>query len=887
MNLKSLRSIPAFALTLCGFAASALLPCALLRCAQAHAQGQVPAQTPAPQLNRTLDPAIEQRVQSLLAQMTLDEKIDLIGGEHPFRMHAIERLHIPAFQMADGPVGAHIPAPTIAYAGGIGLAASWDRRMAYDTGVQLGRDSRSRGANFLLGPGVNIYRAPLNGRNFEYFGEDPFLASAMAVGYIQGVQSQGVSATVKHFLGNNSEYGRHTTNSVIGERALREIYEPAFEAAVKQGHVGAIMDAYNSTNGPHMTQNGRLNTEVAKQQWQFPGLIMSDWNAVYDTVAAFNDGLDLEMPFSLYFNREKIHAALDSGQVTTATLDDKVRRILRVAVAFGWLDRPQFDPTIPRYNLEGKAVSRQSVLEGTVLLTNQQATLPLNKGQIHRLALIGPNAALTQTTGGGSGEVVSFAPTSLLVGLSNKLAGSTDVLYSRGLYTAVQLARLTHFSTGADGKTAGVTHEFFPTPDFQGAPATTTVDQAMTLAGTTRREPEEQEVLALQSTLSTSIYSQKPTSDRYTGFYNAENDGEHLFFVQTERPFRMLVDDKLVIDNAVIPKQILSQLRLPLTRGEHKVVLELLGGGRTGGLRFSLLVGIAPVSTLVDPQTLEIARKADAVVLSVGFNNSSETEGGDRGFDLPLGQDELIERIAALDAETGKKTVVVLNAGGSVNITSWKDKVGAILQAWYPGEDGGTALEELLFGEANPSGHLPISWETKLADNPSTENYYPQSGAKDIDYREGIYVGYRGYDHLHRKPLFPFGYGLSYTTFAYTGLSVTPHGPAAETVSFAVKNTGAVAGATVAQVYVAPQGGSVDRPEKELKGFDRVLLAPGESRTVTLELTPRDLAYFDVKTNDWKVEAGKYMVRVGDSSDALPLEKEITVHEAMHIPVSQ
>ncbi len=609
---------------------------------------------------RKLDPAVEKRVDGLLRQMTLDEKIDLIGGRNPFRMHGVERLGIPALQMADGPVGAHIPAPTIAYAGGIGMAAAWDRELAFDLGVQLGRDARSRGAAFLLGPGVNIYRAPINGRNFEYFGEDPFLASAMTVGYVQGVQSVGVAATVKHFLGNNSEFGRHTTDSVIGERALREIYEPAFEAAVKEGHVAAVMDAYNLTNGAHMTQNGPLNEGVLKKDWGFQGVLMSDWNAIYDTVGALNGGLDLEMPFSMYFDRAKVHAALDRGAVTVTTLDDKVRRILRVAVEMGWMDRPVFDPDVPRYNLAGKEVSRRAVMEGAVLLENRQGTLPLHEGEIHRLALIGPNAALTQTTGGGSGEVVSFAPTSLLVGLSNRLAGKADVLYSRGLYTGPQLARLTSFTTDAAGEHPGVTHETFPNGDLSGAASDTSVETGMTMVGTTRREPEEQEALALHSTLSTSVYDQKLVSYRYTGFYQAKTAGEYLAFVQTERPFRMTVDGRVVFDNSLIPRQILNQVRLPMTAGAHKVVLELMGAGRTGGLRFALLVGIWPVKDLVDPQTLEVARRADAVVLSVGFNNSSETEGGDRGWELPLGQEELIEAVAAL----GKKTVVVINAGG-------------------------------------------------------------------------------------------------------------------------------------------------------------------------------------------------------------------------------
>ena len=832
---------------------------------------------------RELDPAVEKRVEGLLKQLTLDEKIDLIGGQNPFRMHGVERLGIPALGMADGPVGAHIPAPTIAYAGGIGMAASWDRELAYALGQQLGRDARSRGAAFLLGPGVNIYRAPMNGRNFEYFGEDPYLASAMTVGYIGGVQSEGVAATVKHYLGNNSEFGRHTTDSVIGERALKEIYEPAFEAAVKEAHVGAVMDAYNFTNGAHMTQNGPLNLGVLKEEWGFKGVLMSDWNAIYDTVGAFNGGLDLEMPFSMYFSREKVHAALNSGAVTMVTLEEKCRRILRVDAEMGWLDKPVFDPDVPRYNLAGKAVSRRAVIEGAVLLENRAETLPLREGEIKRLALIGPNAALTQTIGGGSGEVVSFAPTSLLVGLSNRLAGKADVLYSRGLYTGPQLARLTRFTTDEAGEHPGVTHETFPNGTLSGAATETSVETGMTMVGTTRREPEEQEALALHSTLSTSVYDQKLVSYRYTGFYKAETAGEYLAFVQTERPFRMTVDGKVIFDNSVIPRQILNQVHVPMTAGAHKVVLELLGAGRTGGLRFALLVGIWPVKDLVDPQTLEVARRADAVVLSVGFNNSSETEGGDRGWELPLGQDELIQAVAAL----GKKTVVVLNAGGSVDVMPWKDKVGAVMQAWYGGEDGGTAVAALLMGDANPSGHLPISWERKLEDNPSFANYYPAARSREIKYQEGIFVGYRGYDHLGRKPLYPFGYGLSYTSFAFSGMAVTEGPVGYQAVHFKVRNTGRVAGATVAQVYVAPQGGGVERPEKELKGFARVELKAGESKDITVPLKPRDFAYFDEAGKDWRVAPGTYRVRVGESSEALPLQGEVKVGREMRIGVSE
>jgi beta-glucosidase len=385
--------------------------------------------------------------------MTLDEKIDLISGDTPFRTHPVPRLNIPFFQMTDGPVGAHIPAPTIAYAGGIGLAASWDRPLAVRIGKELGRDCRSRGAVFLLGPGVNIYRAPMNGRNFEYFGEDPFLASQIAVGYIQGLQKEGVSATIKHYLGNNSEYMRHDSDSVIDERTLREIYMPVFEAAVKVGKVGAIMDSYNLTNGEHMTQNRRLNVEVAKEQWHFPGIIMSDWVATYDTAADVKGGLDLEMPFGVYYNRETILPLLKAGTITQADLDDKVRRILRVAVDFGWLDHPALDTSIPRYNLQGRAASLQAALEGTVLLQNDNHALPLDRTTLKTIAVIGPTADQTVTTGGGSGEVVSFANTNLLVGVSNYLGDGAKVLYARGIRSTNQMARLTQFTTDARGAT--------------------------------------------------------------------------------------------------------------------------------------------------------------------------------------------------------------------------------------------------------------------------------------------------------------------------------------------------------------------------------------------------------------------------------------------------
>jgi beta-glucosidase len=829
--------------------------------------------------------AVDQRVDALVKKMTLDEKIDLIGGDTPFRTHAISRLNIPFFQMADGPVGAHIPAPTIAYAAGIGLAASWDDALALQIGQQLGRDSRSRGAAFLLGPGVNIYRAPMNGRNFEYFGEDPFLAGRIAVGYIRGVQDEGVSATVKHFMGNNSEYLRHDSDSVIDERTMREIYLPVFEAAVKTAKVGAIMDSYNITNGEHMTQNHRLNVDIAKGEWHFPGVIMSDWVATYDTAAAANGGLDLEMPFGVYYSREKILPLIQNGTITEATLDDKVRRILRVAAAFGWLDRPQLDTDIPRYNLQGRDASLQAATEGAVLLQNEHHALPLEKSALKTIAVIGPDATQTITTGGGSGEVVSFANTNLLVGISDYLGEKTKVLYSRGLYSTYQLARLTHFTTDAEGTAAGVTLTSYSKPNLEGDVTGTSVQATLMNAGSTRREPEEQEMNALTSHRNVNPYTRPTTSSKWVGYYTPTESGKFAVFVQTDGKYRLLVDDKVVFDSSIVPKYILNQTTLELSKAPHKVELEQLSQqlASVSGMR----VGIAPLSTIVDEDAVKMAEHADAVILSVGFNASSESEGGDRSFDLPVGQDQLIERIGELDKKAGKKTIVMITSGGSVNVTPWKDDVDGIFETWYAGEEGGVAAARLLFGEANPSGHLPISWEKQITDNPSYAHYYPDAGTNKIVYREGIFMGYRGYEHNHVEPQYPFGYGLSYTSFKFGNLKSTPTGDGHDSVTFDVTNTGERAGATVAQLYVGETSPSVERPAKELKGFERVMLEPGQTKQVSMKLDPRSFSFFDVKSGAWHADAGNYELLLGDSSADIQQKAAIQLAQPLTTSVSE
>ena len=378
--------------------------------------------------------AIDERVEAIMGRKTLEQKIDLIGGVDDFYIRGFPDLGWPRLKMADGPMGVRNWGPSTAYPAGIGLAATWDPAMARRVGEGIGRDARAKGVHFLLGPGVNIYRAPANGRNFEYFGEDPCLGARIAVAYIEGVQSQGVIATIKHYMGNNSEFDRHRVNDQIDERTEREIYLPIFEAAVTEAKVGAIMDSYNLVNGEHLTQNAALNTGVAKHDWGFRGIIMSDWEATYDGVAAANGGLDLEMPSGKFMNRAHLLPAIAAGQVAVATIDEKVRRIVRTAIEFGFLDREQLELSVPRYNEDDRTVATQGAEESAVLLKNEGAVLPLDRSAVRTLAIIGPGAFPAVPVGGGSAAVEPFTATSQLEALSHLLVGHR-VLYTPGLVT--------------------------------------------------------------------------------------------------------------------------------------------------------------------------------------------------------------------------------------------------------------------------------------------------------------------------------------------------------------------------------------------------------------------------------------------------------------------
>ena len=815
--------------------------------------GCVWTQTPSP-----LTPAIEARAESMLKQLSLEEKIDLIGGINDFYIREIKHIGLPALKMADGPFGVRNYGPSTTL-GGMGLAATWDPELARRVGAVIGQDARARGVHFMLGPGVNISRSPLCGRNFEYFGEDPFLAARTAIGYIEGMQSQGVSATIKHYMGNNQEFLRHDADVIIDERTMREIYLPSFEAAVKEAHVGAIMDSYNLINGEHASQNGFINNQIAKKDWGFEGIIMSDWDSTYDGIGAANGGLDLEMPSGKFMNRATLLPAVKSGKVSEAVIDDKVRRILRTAIRFGWLDRDQTDLSVPLLNAKGDEVALEAARSAMVLLKNDNNLLPLDKKQIKSIAVIGPDAYPANVVGGGSAGVRPFTSISYLEGLSSYLRNAATVYYERGIPTLGEMADATSFTTDQAGKNAGIAAELFNNADLKGEPAVRRTDAHVNA----------------ERSLGDGL-NQNEVSGRWTGYFTPPATGDYLVFVNgpgEEGGVRLYIDDKLLIDNWDLVKARVTQIRLPLTAEAHKVRFEYFAHYTWGGPLVKL--GIIRPEAMISANAKALAARSDAVVVAAGFDPDIESEGGDRGFQLPPAQDELINQMAAAN----KKTIVVITSGGAVDMNAWLDHVPALFEGWFAGQDGGKALAQLLFGDYSPSGKLPVTFERRWEDNAAHDIYYPQAGEKKTPYTEGIFTGYRHVDKAGVKPQFPFGYGLSYTTFAYKNLSVSPakvSGDQPVTVTFDVTNTGKHEGAEVAEVYVGEEHSSVPRPVKELKGFSKVFLKPGESKRVTVKLDRRSFSYFDEKKHDWTADAAEFNILVGRSSAQIELTGKLT-----------
>ncbi|WEK37693.1 MAG: glycoside hydrolase family 3 C-terminal domain-containing protein [Candidatus Pseudobacter hemicellulosilyticus] len=797
---------------------------------------------------------VEARVNDLLAKMTLEEKIDYIGGYRVFYIRGIERLGLPEIKLTDGPVGTHKDGKSTAYPASVLSAATWDTALVFRLGKELGRDSRARGVHILLAPAVNIIRAPLCGRNFEYFTEDPFLNARMGVAYVKGLKSENVVATVKHYAANNQEYDRNNVSSDIDERTLHEIYLPAYKACVQEGGAGAIMTSYNLVNGVYASQNDELNNKILKGMWGFDGLVMSDWVSTYDAVGAANGGLDLEMPSARQMNKAKLLPAIQNGQVKESTIDDKVRRILRIIFRHGFFDNPQLDTSIPMDNPDGAQVALELARGGIVLLKNDKNLLPLNAAGLKKLAVIGPNAS-SYIAGGGSSYTFPFHSVSLLQGIQ-QAAGADKTVYAAGLPTLPDRIARSVFYTEKGSSIKGLKAEYFPNIKLQGSPAKTVIDTAVSIHNGWHIAAANQGIPFDHCSI------------RWTGVVRPEKTANYRFTIRGFDGFRLWINDSIRVD---------KWSNQGITTHERVISLE---GGKDHNVRLEYFAEVHPVDigfawsedVLLFEEAVKAAASADVAVVCIGLNETSEIEGFDHPFALPAFQDSLIQSVA----KANPRTIVLVNAGSNVDMRPWIKQVGAVLHVWYPGQEGGTAAADILFGKVNPSGKLPVSFEEKWEDNPAYP-YYHDNGTKRVAYKEGLFMGYRHYDRSTTKPMFPFGYGLSYTSFTYSRLAVKATGKGRAEVSFTITNTGARDGAEVAQVYVRDPQCPVERPVKELKGFAKVYLKKGESKKVTVQLGPEAFSYYRPKQQAFGYDAGAFEILAGPHSAQTPLRKTVQI----------
>ena len=850
---------------------------------------------------RRADLPVEERVEDLVRRMTLEEKIDLLAGYQDFYLHPCERLGIPAFKLADGPLGLAswgLFGKATAFPSALSLAASWNRDLAARVGDCYGQEWRARGIHFLLAPGVNTYRASKGARNFEYMGEDPYLSSEMVVPFIKGVQERGVIATVKHFAANDQEYDRYRVSSEVSERALREIYLPAFKAAVQKAGVKAVMTGYNLLNGVYCTENKYL-IDILKKEWGFKGMLMSDWACTYSADKAANHGLDLEMGSNDWFVREKLLPLIEQGVVTEETINEKVRRIYGTCIEMGFFDRPQLDTTIPVYNPKANRMAYEAAKEGMILLKNEDNLLPLKR--VTKIAVIGPNACYNLVTdrqnnvngttygGGGSSKVHPWHVTSVLQGIEAEYPDA-EVWYAEGISNAYKprLFRSAKFYT-EDGK-QGLRAKYYKMGQGDGSALPDKLMQQQAKAAG-RTEDSHNGVSAVSSSVSAKSSDKEPVMERidrhvdfswwgtpkeglgedyrveWEGYVPVERNDSLLFFVDAQGGYRLWIDGKLCLDASASQSFDCRQVAVDGQKGARlHVKLEYLN---QRSLPAEIRLGYDYKGNLDFSEALRLARQADVVIFCGGLDGSIELEGRDRPFELPYGQDILINQLA----EVNPNLIVSLHAGGGVRMSPWIDRVKALVHLLYPGR----AFAEMLSGKVVPSAKLPFTIEKRWEDSPACGNYDETRKERKVYYNEGIFVGYRGYDRKQVEPLYPFGYGLSYTSFEYSDLQLTEIDKKNKSValSFNITNTGGYEGAEVAQVYVRDIASKEARPLKELKGFQKVFLRPGETKHVSVTLDRDAFQYFSEKKSDWVFESGEFEIWVGASSKDIRLKTKV------------
>jgi len=796
--------------------------------------------------------SIDERVEDLLHRMTLEEKIDMLSGTG-FETKAIDRLGIPPLNMTDGPLGVRWGNST-AFPSGIMMGATWNPELISKLGSSIAQEVKAKGRHVILGPCVNIARIPMGGRNFESFGEDPYLTSRIAVDYIKGVQKENVVATIKHYAVNNQEHQRDFVNTIVDERTLNEIYLPAFKAAVEEANVLAVMSAYNKVNGSYCSENDFLLIDKLKKEWRFNGLVMSDWGAVHSVIPTFKGGLDLEMPTGQYLNRETLFEKIKNGELKVSTLDEKIRRILGVMFTIGLFDDYKYDET-KLNSAENKQIALDVAKEGIVLLKNEKSILPINLNKIKSIAVIGPNSKIATTGGGGSSMVVPFQTVSPLEALQNKIGSKIKINFAQGsmLDGDSNPIESKFLFTEKNGNENGLKAEYFTNKDLQGIPDKTIIDKQVDF-----------------SWEDNSPFTDFPTdsfSVRWTGYLKFNRTGNYTLDVSSDDGVRLYLDNNLLIDDWNDHAMMTNSFTTYFKANEYyKITLEYY---ENGGWSIVKLGWRLPNKELL-AKAVDAAKNSDLAIVFAGTNYNYESEGYDRkNLILPNDQDNLIKEISKVNGNT----IVVLTTGSPVLMSVWLENVPAILETWFAGEQAGNSIAEVLLGETNPSGKLPMTFPVKWEDCSAYDTFMKNDGI--TEYKDGIYVGYRYFEKHKIKPLFPFGYGLSYSTFEYSGLKLSSKEMDENgklTASFKLRNISKVTGAEVVQLYIKDLISSLDRPKKELKGFSKVTLLPGEEKMIEFEIAAQSLSFFDPVKKSWIAESGDFELLIGSSSEDIRLQ---------------
>jgi beta-glucosidase len=807
-----------------------------------------------PYMNKKLP--VEQRVNDLVSRLTLQEKIDLLsGGASGFDTKRNVRLGIPALHMTDGPVGVRWGKST-AFPSGVAMAATWDTVLIRQIGSALGREAKAHGRNVLLGPCVNIQRVPYGGRNFESFSEDPYLVSRMTVSYIKGVQNEGVVATVKHFAVNNQEYERMIINAQVDERTLREIYLPAFQASVKEAGVWAVMNAYNKLNGPYCTENDWLNNQVLKKEWNFQGLLMSDWGATHSIIESANGGLDLEMPFGDHFNNTLLKN-VQEGKVSEKTIDDKIARLVRIMMQSGIFDGSPKNDTSVIYSEAHRQLNLKAAREGIVLLKNDKAMLPIDRKLIRSIAVIGPNAAVLRVGGGGSAMVNWTSAVSPLEAIKAKVGTSVNINYIEGCSIQGDVKPMdSTYLHPVESREYGLIGEYFNNRDLEGTPALVRRDARVAFDW-------------MQGSPDPAITPDN-FSVRWMGTFTPAVTGPCNMEVACDDGVRLYLDDKLLIDDWTAHAVLTNSASVRLEAGKkYRIRLEYYEHGGEAVCK----LGLSTNAPNAYDEAVTAAQLSDVVFVFAGLSNNFESEGFDRKtLELPQNQVDLINAVS----KANSRTIVVLNTGAAVLMSKWIDNVSSVVEMWYSGQESGHAVADLLFGDFNPSGKLPCTFP-KTWEECSAFGSYPGKDGQTI-YSDGLYVGYRHFEKKNIKPLFPFGHGLSYTTWKYGNIKATVQrrGKQPEVgVTLTVSNSGKVESAEVVQIYVRDIKPLVDRPVKELKAFQKVWLKPGEEEVIHVTLDEKAFSYYDTQLKSWKMNPGAYEIQAGSSSEDIRLKTTI------------